>query len=439
MNTAFVSAMLVTQMLVGIGTLVMDQPRRAHFIPRLVLALAIIVAVEVVGEMLVPIFSPGGDGILGSLVRFSMTAFSFYVGVRVTYDVSPLQALFCCTAGYAAQNLSISTTELMDLLLSSLGGVVTLSTRAWLVIAPLFIVYPPYLFLFARGARRNDLASERDYEVVLVTTMAILAVTGLDAAIKNIPDGAMEPSTALTLRVAHALICIFVLYGEYKALYSRQLETEREVTRRLMAERERQYSLSRKNIEAINVKCHDIRYQIHHLEGLGDTLDRKALENIAQEVRVYDAMAETGSVALDTILTEKGLVCSNEDIAFTVMADGAALDFMEPSDVYALFGNMLDNAIEAVRKLRERERRAISLSVRRSHSIVVVDVENPCDKPPRFEDGLPVTTRDRTIHGFGTRSMRTIVERYGGTLKLGVDGDIFYVNALLPLPEGQEG
>ena len=37
------------------------------------------------------------------------------------------------------------------------------------------------------------------------------------------------------------------------------------------------------------------------------------------------------------------------------------------------------------------------------------------------------------------KSLETLVRRYGGTLKLGVDGDIFYVNALLPLPEGQEG
>lgn len=43
-----------------------------------------------------------------------------------------------------------------------------------------------------------------------------------------------------------------------------------------------------------------------------------------------------------------------------------------------------------------------------------------------------------TNHGFGTRSMRLIAERYGGALKLGAENGVFYVNALLPLPEGRE-
>lgn len=60
-------------------------------------------------------------------------------------------------------------------------------------------------------------------------------------------------------------------------------------------------------------------------------------------------------------------------------------------------------------------------------------------RAPRFEDGLPATTKeDVTNHGFGTRSMRLIAERYGGALKLGAENGVFYVNALLPLPGGRD-
>lgn len=439
MSSLFASVALLAQLVVGVGALVVGQPRRARFALRLAAGLLVVMAVEAVGRTLHPVPEPGGDNILGTLLRFSATVASFYVAVRLAYDLSPWQALFCCTAGYAAQNLASGTAELLEIVAPSLGADMPLVPMDWKVLVSVLLVYPPYLCLFARGARRNGLVSEQDREIVLVTVVVILAVIGLDAAIKNVPDGAVGPNTALMLRIGHMLTCVFVLYGEYKALYSHQLAAEREVTRRIMAERERQYRLSRENIDAINVKCHDIRHQIRRLADSGAAMDRGALEDIAREVSVYDSVAETGNVALDTILTEMGLVCSSEGITLSVMADGAALGFMEPSDIYSLFGNALDNAIEAVRQLEDRERRVISLSVRRSHNMVVVDVENPCERVPRFEDGLPATTKeDMTNHGFGTRSMRLIAERYGGALKLGVENGVFYVNALLPLPEGRE-
>ncbi len=68
-------------------------------------------------------------------------------------------------------------------------------------------------------------------------------------------------------------------------------------------------------------------------------VDPAALADVAREVDVYDAAVHTGNEALDTILTEKSLVCQREGITLTCVADGSALDFMAPADIYALFGN----------------------------------------------------------------------------------------------------
>lgn len=44
------------------------------------------------------------------------------------------------------------------------------------------------------------------------------------------------------------------------------------------------------------------------------------------------------------------------------------------------------------------------------------------------------TTKDRLNHGFGTKSMRIIVGRYGGTMTMGADDETFYLNILIPIP-----
>ena len=123
-------------------------------------------------------------------------------------------------------------------------------------------------------------------------------------------------------------------------------------------------------------------------------------------------------------------------ITLSCIADGEALDFVEPVELYSLFGNALDNAIEAVERLDDPERRSIGLVVRRTGDMVSVHVENYFDGNARFdEDGMPITHKeDQLNHGFGVRSMKMIVEGLGGSFSVGSHDDIFHMDALIPLP-----
>ena len=224
-----------------------------------------------------------------------------------------------------------------------------------------------------------------------------------------------------------------VLWMEFELLYNKHLEQDVAVMQRVRSDEERQYQLSKDTIDAINVKCHDIRHQIRHLEEGGVAVEKGALEDLAQEVRIYDSKVKTGNDALDTILSEKRLLCEREGTRLTCIADGAALSGLSPADLYSLFGNLLDNAIEAVRRLDGAERRTISLVVSRRGDMAVIHEENYFDGDVRFEGGLPVSTKgDPLNHGFGTRSMSQIVERYGGSMSMRAQGDRFGVTIVLP-------
>ncbi len=180
------------------------------------------------------------------------------------------------------------------------------------------------------------------------------------------------------------------------------------------------------------------RHAVGHLGAGGKAIDKDALASIAREVNVYDSVVETGNEALDTILTEKSLACSNEDIVLSCIADGAALDFMSPSDIHSFFGNALDNAIEAVRQVSDPERRNITLNVARRGKMVAVSIENFYELIPRFQDGLSTTTKaNKASHGFGVKSMQATCARYNGMLHMGAKDGVFYLNALLADPQAQ--
>lgn len=99
-------------------------------------------------------------------------------------------------------------------------------------------------------------------------------------------------------------------------------------------------------------------------------------------------------------------MCKGRGIQLDYIADGAKLDFLKPGEVYSLFGNALDNAIEAVTPL-EPDRRYIGLQVRAERGMLLIRMENCAAEPLHFVDGLPQTTKgDARWHGFGVKSIR---------------------------------
>lgn len=115
------------------------------------------------------------------------------------------------------------------------------------------------------------------------------------------------------------------------------------------------------------------------------------------------------------------------------MVDGRKLGFMEQTDIYSLFGNILDNAIESVGGLAE-EKRFLDLRISVKNAFLCISAENYCENEPRFAEGLPVTTKeDKAYHGFGVRSMSAVVKKYGGEICFSYKDHLFSVTIFFPI------
>ena len=130
------------------------------------------------------------------------------------------------------------------------------------------------------------------------------------------------------------------------------------------------------------------------------------------------------------VLIEKSLTAGKNGIRLTVTADDSDLSFTSRSDQYSLFGNIVDNAMEAVSVLPP-EKRVISLHVKSADTLVSVNANNWYKNDLEFEGGLPLTTKkDKEFHGFGMQSIRYITEKYCGNMQINADGGIFNLNIL---------
>ena len=445
------ATLLFVEVMIAACLFAHGQPTRPHPWRRA----AAITAVVFAAGMLAPVFitllqvpdvsnyHPGaleyglGYALVPMLVTCSLFLLVTIPSLLACFEISPWAAIFCATAGYSLQNLASGLGETVGLLLTAAGvpGIVP-GENGWLTAISCAATYAVAYLLFIGRIDSKGLEGQRNPAMLAMIVVVMFGIIGFDLILKYVVTVSLPLSIVLCLRLFHVLICVFVIIAEVELVVVRQLSSEKAATERLLAEQERQYQLSRENIEAINIKCHDLRHQIRSLATGDGTVDKDVLESVAREVNVYDSKVRTGNDALDTILTEKSLLCEGRGITLTCVADGESLGFMAPADLYALFGNALDNAIEAVEHLDDAARRSISLIVRRRAGTVTIHVENyydPTASAKSFKGDVPASTKGNPLnHGFGTRSMKAIVERYGGTLAFSANGTTFCVDAVIP-------
>ena len=150
-------------------------------------------------------------------------------------------------------------------------------------------------------------------------------------------------------------------------------------------------------------------------------------------IQVYDSDANTGNEALDTILMEKSLYCNLHGIEWTCVADGKLLEGIDVVDLFTMLGNALDNAVEGVEKCPGDQLKSIAVRIWQKDLFTVIDVKNTCSEEVRFSNGLPITSKgDTANHGFGVRSIRSIAEKYGGTVNIKAENNLFTLTILFP-------
>ncbi|WP_233638279.1 ATP-binding protein [Carnobacterium maltaromaticum] len=100
-----------------------------------------------------------------------------------------------------------------------------------------------------------------------------------------------------------------------------------------------------------------------------------------------------------------------------------------------MFGNALDNAIEAVLRNAELEQRLVNLRVSKRGDFVIILVENYVPDLDELSEGLPETTKtNKDYHGYGLKSIDYIAGKYEGNMNVSVKNNWFLLKVLLPLP-----
>lgn len=235
------------------------------------------------------------------------------------------------------------------------------------------------------------------------------------------------------------VVAIVIFLFQYAIYHTATLRQESAMLNLLAEQKEQQYVTLRDNIEFINRKTHDLKHQVAALEFSDDARRGAMVREVQQALNLYDSTANTGSPALDTLITERNLYCACNGIRLSCMLRGCDWDAVDVVDLFTMLGNALDNACEYVSRFDDPNKRVVSLTARQHGRLIVISVDNYFEgfsggvaggtggratgvtAGRMTDDGLPATTKaDKASHGLGLKSIRRIARQYGGDIQVTV-------------------
>lgn len=160
------------------------------------------------------------------------------------------------------------------------------------------------------------------------------------------------------------------------------------------------------------------------------------IQKLMQGMVNYERLVETGNKILNGLLSEKIQIAAQNQIDVNACFDFRAGAFIDDLDICAIFGNAMDNAIEASCKVEDPEKRCILVKCSVSSGNLVISFLNYYEGDLNCDGRRPVSTKTGRMHGIGLNSIRRSAQKYGGTMVTDTDEyHNFILTILIPLPK----
>ncbi len=419
----------VGELLLATSVYVFKLRRRNHFWLWLVLCLSCFIGFAYSWSLIPYINSV--TSIIFSILFFFIAFFGLIGSLMACFKVNIQAAMFLGTAGYAMQHF---TYKLIQIVIGSIEkgipSFVDNNYGIYGIYASFVIISLPIFYnMFGKKIHNNETLIIEDSRLLIISIILIICTV-----ILNLIYESFVKVSNLTLFIVGCLFdmvcCFLTLFIEFEMLKSKKISEAYVQMKTIWESEKKQLEISKENMDYMKILAHDLKHELNESTLL---ISKDKVDELNRRIAAFGNSIKTGNDILDLVIAERTLIVQKENINLSIIADGSVLSNMKQSDCYSLFMNIMDNAIDAVKEL-PKDQREISLAVRESMGMILIHEVNPFKGTLNFKDGLPQTTkRDSMYHGFGTKSIKGIVDSYSGDCEISIkDNNIYVLNILLP-------
>ncbi len=373
------------------------------------------------------------------IVLFALGMLEMLLMIKINCSVNWIEAGYYWAHAFIAAEFAASAEWQINYYLI-VSKIVQPSAQTLICMAIVYAIVFAILFVINRRVlrvRNRIRVTIQELSSVLVIVLGAFFISNFNFAFQDNLFTQLLGAGVLYSRTLVDFGGLVMMYAhdESRSVVAQGLELE--AMENLLNRQYEQYRLFEENNKSLQRVYHDLKHQIDFIRSEKKEEKRDLyLKEMEQVINTYEAAVNTGSVVLDTLLTSKNLTCLQNDIVMTCYADANKMKFMDVMDVCSIFGNALDNAIECVQQIEDKDKRLIKLTVYSRNHFLLIRVENYCESLVAFDSGMPVTTKgDTQMHGYGVKSIKQTVEKYHGHLDIEQDSVWFRITALIPLPD----
>ena len=211
------------------------------------------------------------------------------------------------------------------------------------------------------------------------------------------------------------------LLQKEKELYSRQCEIMQSSTEDLQAFR------------------HDMSNQLiilnHLLEEGKDEEARRQLDQLSYFIKGKVIYSTSGNTIIDGLVNYKLQSVASENIKVEteiVVPEQLNIDI---ADLVTLLGNLLDNALEALKKV-DREQRILTIKIMFSQERLIGRITNTyCGEIYLKDDKILTSKKEKQKHGYGLSNVEKIIKKYNGYMEIDPANGEFRVDFIIYLPQ----
>lgn len=285
--------------------------------------------------------------------------------------------------------------------------------------------------------RKEEFLEEAQKLLVMVAIVFLLLVRIYQYVIynimKNLSDIRAESAAGSIITVAIMAIFIVVVWWKYYDL--RKVNHFLEMKEKLELNRLKEIDYI---LEQNRIQIHDMRHHLIILKEYAVRKEYSEIDNYLNQLLERSTEVQekkwTQIHNLDIILCEKVKEAEKENIQFDVKADILTRLPFQEIETSALIGNLLDNAIEACRN-KEKGEKKITIEIRQKKEFLFITVTNSIGCRPKEKYGKLVSSKkDKSIHGYGLKSVDRIVKKYNGFFEYEIKDEKFIARLLVLNP-----
>lgn len=192
----------------------------------------------------------------------------------------------------------------------------------------------------------------------------------------------------------------------------------------------------REDIDETRRKDHDMRHHISLLRELLHVSPEKAADYIEELNSSLPSTEDPlcGNLAADCVIRQYVQAARSEGIIVEAAVNIPPLPGISDLDLCVVLSNLLENAMEALRKEPKTEKRIIRISAGTTGNMLTINVDNSLREPLRYRAGV-LLSHKRDAPGVGLTSVNGVAEKHDGKFWWRTEDDMFRAFVVLKMEE----